>query len=374
MAAFCLVGMARGHVVSHVVGEMVVGDDGWSMELIFDAGLAFPELRQDPDLPPPEWEWFDNLPDAELRRAERGAEEFLRRRFALTAGEGGALAYSVEFPETPVARGEQLPAFAVRISGELPQGGGELFVHWKNGREDIVEPALYLVLNTETTSPPLILPIAPDGVQFIATMGDGEKDESRVVIERSPVAAFLVWMKEGIIHVVPGGLDHIAFIVGMFLAGGGWRILLEQSLVFTVAHSVTLIAAAWGWVAVPTGVVEPLIALSIAWIAAENVWRGEGEVNFRRRCVVVFCFGLVHGLGFAGALSELTGENRVPFTELIGFNLGVEVGQVIVLTLAMVVFVLVDRIIPERRNAVVRVCSVLVAGLGLVWFVERVTG
>lgn len=97
-------------------------------------------------------------------------------------------------------------------------------------------------------------------------------------------------------------------------------------------------------------------------------------MNFRRRCVVVFCFGLVHGLGFAGTLSELTDENRVPFTELIGFNLGVEIGQVIVLTFAMTVFARIDRMIPERRSAVVRVCSMLIAAVGILWFVQRIAG
>lgn len=374
LAALCLVGITRGHVVSHVVGEMKLGESEWSIEMVFDVGLAFPELRQDPDLPRPEWQWFDKFSESELRRAELGAEEFLSRRFALTVGEGPALAYTVEFPQTAVDRDAMSPAFAVRISGNLPKDGGELFVGWLDGKEDIVEPSLYLVMNPEASSPPLILPIAPDGVQFIATVVRLEKDTPRVLIERNPVGVFLVWLKEGIIHVVPGGLDHIAFILGMFLAGGGWRFLLGQSLVFTVAHSVTLIAAAWGVVAVPSGLVEPMIALSIAWIAAENVWRGEGEVNLRRRCVVVFCFGLVHGLGFAGALSELTGENRVPFSELIGFNLGVEIGQVIVLTFAMAALALVERIIPERRSAVVRVCSALIAAVGIIWFVQRLVG
>jgi len=353
---------------------MGLSEGEWSMEMVLDIGLAYPELRQDPDIPPPEWQWFDQLSESELRRAERGAEEFLSRRFALTVGEGAALAYTVEFPQIAVDRSAMSPAFAVRIFGNLPKEGGELFVRWRDGREDIVEPALYLVMNTEASSPPLILPIAPDGVQFIATVGSLENDAPRVLIERKPVAAFFVWLKEGIVHVVPCGLDHIAFILGMFLAGGGWRFLLGQSLVFTVAHSVTLIAAAWGVVAVPSGIVEPMIALSIAWIAAENVWRGEGEVNFRRRCVVVFCFGLVHGLGFAGALSELAGENRVPFTELIGFNLGVEIGQVIVLTLAMAALAFIDRIFPEQRSAVVRVCSMLIAVIGILWFVQRIVG
>ncbi len=370
--ALCLAGIARGHVVSHVVGEMKVGERAWSLEMILDVGLAFPELREDPDLPPPEWKWFDDLPASELRRAELGAEEFLSRRFALTVGDVEALPYTVEFPQNLAARDAVSPAFAVRISGDLPQDGGELFVRWRDGREDIVEPALYLVMNTEASSPPLILPIAPDGVQFITTVDSSANASPHVSIKRNPLAAFLVWLKEGIVHVVPGGLDHIAFILGMFLAGGGWRFLLGQSLVFTLAHSVTLIAAAWGMVAVPSGIVEPLIAMSIAWIAAENVWQGEGEVHRRRRCAVVFCFGLVHGLGFAGALSELTGEHRVPFTELVGFNLGVEFGQVIVLSTAMVAFALVERIYPKQRSSVARVCSMVIAAVGILWFVERV--
>lgn len=374
LAALCLTGIARGHVVSHVVGEMKVGEKRWALEMVLDVGLAFPELRQDPDLPPPEWEWFDALPASELRRAEVGAQEFLTRRFELIVGDGKALVYTVEFPQNPVVRDAVSPAFAVRISGDLPKDGGELFVRWRDGREDIVEPALYLVMKTDAQSPQMILPIAPDGVQFITTVGSSANSSQPILMERNLVAAFLVWLREGIVHVVPRGMDHIAFILGMFLAGGGWRFLLSQSLVFTAAHSVTLIAATWGLVTVPSGVVEPLIALSIAWIASENVWRGEGGVHRGRRCAVVFGFGLVHGLGFAGALSELTDEHRVPFTELLGFNLGVEFGQLIVLTVAMTAFALVDRAFPKQRTTVGRVCSVMIAGLGILWFVERVAG
>jgi hypothetical protein len=95
-------------------------------------------------------------------------------------------------------------------------------------------------------------------------------------------------------------------------------------------------------------------------------------VHRSRRSAVVFCFGLVHGLGFAGALSDLTGKHRVPFTELVGFNLGVEFGQAVVLTSAMAAFALVDHFFPKQRSTVARVCSMLIAGVGILWFIERV--
>ena len=116
--------------------------------------------------------------------------------------------------------------------------------------------------------------------------------------------ASTVWSfgKQGFGHVIPAGLDHILFVLGLFLLGRSWGPLLWQVSAFTLAHSATLALVTLGQVSASPKVVEPLIAASIALVAFENIWK---PVYSLRRLLVVFAFGLVHGLGFAGGLNDL---------------------------------------------------------------------
>ena len=174
----------------------------------------------------------------------------------------------------------------------------------------------------------------------------------------------------GFEHILPKGFDHVLFVAGITLGAGQRfkRLAFELSL-FTVAHTLTLALGALRWVVVPSHVVEPLIAASIAYVAAENL---RGNVKRRQRALVVFAFGLVHGQGFAGVLSqlELPGDAFLP--ALLGFNLGVEVGQLLVaLALSLLLFVL-----PSRwRSPWVRVpVSLFTLMLASYWVLERVFG
>jgi hypothetical protein len=135
----------------------------------------------------------------------------------------------------------------------------------------------------------------------------------------------------GFTHILPKGLDHILFVLGLYLLSTKWKPLLVQVTSFTIAHSITLGLSMYGVVSLPPSIVEPLIALSIAYVAIENVVTSELHAW---RPVVVFGFGLLHGMGFAGVLQEI-GMPRSEFvTALISFNVGVELGQLAVITLA----------------------------------------
>jgi hypothetical protein len=176
----------------------------------------------------------------------------------------------------------------------------------------------------------------------------------------------------GFTHILPKGLDHILFVVGLFLLGTRWRPLLVQVTLFTIAHSVTLGLSMLGVVSLPPRVVEPLIALSIAYVAVENLftteltpWRG----------ALVFLFGLLHGLGFAGVLGDL-GVPAGQFTvALVSFNVGVELGQLAVVALAMLAFGWwrSTRLDAYRRWVVVPV-SLAIAAVGLYWTAVRALG
>ncbi len=143
----------------------------------------------------------------------------------------------------------------------------------------------------------------------------------------------------GVLPLGQDRLDHILFVLGLFLLVPKWKPLLQQTVVFTLAHSLALAAAALGWVTFPATPVEVLIAASIAWVGIENFWAkqlGNG------RLILVGIFGLVHGLGFAGVLAELLPADQ-PATlpvALFGFNVGVECGQIAVLGLAFLAFVI----------------------------------
>ena len=181
------------------------------------------------------------------------------------------------------------------------------------------------------------------------------------------LSSFVRYIGQGFVHIIPAGLDHILFILGLFLLAVRWRPLLIQVSLFTVAHTITLGLASLQLVALPPSIVEPLIAFSIVWVGVENV---RHEELTRSRMGVVFGFGLLHGLGFAGVLGDLGLPEETFLVSLLGFNLGVEFGQLAVVALAfgLVAFI---RHRPWYRARVVRPASLAIALMGLIWGVER---
>jgi hydrogenase/urease accessory protein HupE len=183
-------------------------------------------------------------------------------------------------------------------------------------------------------------------------------------------STFLSFIRQGFVHVVPLGLDHILFVLGLFLLSRNWSPLIAQVTTFTLAHSATLGLATMGLVKVPANIVEPVIAASIAAVALENIFRPRYT---RWRLVLVFCFGLIHGLGFASALSDLDLPGSSLALGLVGFNLGVEGGQLAVICGAF--FVTAWLTDPRRyRHWVVIPGSASIALLGAWWTVERIFG
>jgi hypothetical protein len=184
------------------------------------------------------------------------------------------------------------------------------------------------------------------------------------------LATFGSFFRQGFVHVVPKGLDHILFVLGVFLLTAAWRPLLLQVTAFTLAHSVTMALATFGLVDVPPAIIEPIVAASIIFVAIENIFR---PVYSFRRLAVVFVFGLIHGLAFAGALGDVASATGSLGVALVGFNFGVEAGQLAVIATA---WLLTFRITDEqvRRKFVVIPASALIALAGLWWVYERVLG
>ncbi|SFJ70281.1 HupE / UreJ protein [Jannaschia pohangensis] len=179
------------------------------------------------------------------------------------------------------------------------------------------------------------------------------------------------YVVSGFDHIIPKGLDHILFVLGLFFYALAWRPMLWQVTAFTAAHTVTLALATLGYVQPTMWIIETLIALSIVWIAVENVIGGPKKEIGWPRIAVVFGFGLLHGLGFASVLSEFgLGQHFV--ASLISFNIGVEIGQLAVIATAFLLLGLPFGSKPFYRKAIVIPGSLIIAAIGTYWVFNRI--
>ena len=190
------------------------------------------------------------------------------------------------------------------------------------------------------------------------------------VFTRQPVSRVIkTYIVLGFEHILPKGLDHILFILGIFLLSVHLRPLLWQVTMFTVAHTLTLGLSMAGMISLPANIVEPLIALSIAYIGIENI---TAHSLHKSRLVIVFCFGLLHGMGFASVLSDFGMPADAFFTALISFNVGVELGQVTVILLAFLAIGLWFRNKSWYRRVIEIPFSLVIAITGLYWTWDRI--
>lgn len=191
-------------------------------------------------------------------------------------------------------------------------------------------------------------------------------DTKRVSVDFGTVApsGLLGFVRLGVEHILTG-YDHLLFLLALLIGAPSlWRVLGIVTA-FTLAHSVTLSLAVLGLVHVAGAIVEPAIAASIVWVALENLF-GQGG----RRLAVTFLFGLVHGLGFADALSQIALTGWPLVCALVGFNVGVEIGQAAAICLALPIILYMR----NRPYAAIfyRVASLAVAAAGAYWLIERV--
>jgi HupE / UreJ protein len=214
-----------------------------------------------------------------------------------------------------------------------------------------------------------------DVAQRIAQQGAETFSVGRARSTRSTALRFL---RLGVLHIFTG-YDHIAFLIGLLLLGGSFPTLVKIVTSFTLAHSITLALAALDILAPPPRLIEPLIAASIVFVAAENLWalRSRGESRdaeaaaaLRHRWMLTFAFGLVHGFGFASALRALHLPRAGLAASLVTFNLGVEAGQlcIVAVALPLLAFLRTKRwFVP----AGVRALSGAVGAAGIFWLVQR---
>jgi hypothetical protein len=255
-----------------------------------------------------------------------------------------------------------------RLSADVASDAREVTVSWPDG-------AGAMVLRQQGVDAPFTGYLSGGETSPAITVSGGDA--------QTGWQAFGSYIPVGFDHILPQGLDHILFVLGLFLLSTKLGPLLWQVSAFTLAHTVTLALGALGLVNIPGSIVEPLIAASIVYVAVENIFHTGLS---RWRPFVIFGFGLLHGLGFASVLGDfgLPDDQFIP--ALIGFNVGVEVGQLTVIAMAAILLWLavgaarvtkLDGLEEEVREydvmfrAMSITGSLIIAIIGAYWVIER---
>jgi hypothetical protein len=264
----------------------------------------------------------------------------------------------VEVVPVPDERGK----FAVRLAGRIPPGATRL--SWSSS---LVLGTYPLAVRREGA----VAPASEDAFEWLTGSETSGEYDLGSLTAGSRTARFLRSIAIGFAHIVPKGLDHILFVLGLFLLAARTRTVLLQVTAFTVAHSITLALSIYGVFTLPGSVVEPLIALSIVYVAFENLFT---STLTPWRLALVFAFGLLHGLGFAEALTALDLPRSEFLSTLIAFNLGVEGGQLAVIVAAALLLFAARIPAADYRRCVARPGSIAIAIAGAYWMVERLAG
>ncbi|MEW6331184.1 MAG: HupE/UreJ family protein [Pseudomonadota bacterium] len=356
--------VAQAHEIRPAIATVNFSADRYDIELSanMEAVIAGVSPRhQDTDESPnaQTYNQLRELPPAEL---EKKIREFLPRYF-----EGIEIRFdnarimpdlcSINVPEVGDTARARLTL--LRLCGAIPPGARAF--HWAYAA-DFGESILRLP--------------AVSGSEPVALwLKDGEKSEPYVLgvglEQKTRLEVAAQYTVLGFTHILPKGLDHILFVLGLFLLSTRWKPLLVQVTAFTLAHTITLGLSIYGIVSLSPAIVEPLIAASIAYVAIENLVTAELKPW---RAFVVFGFGLLHGLGFAGVLHEIGLPRSEFLAALLSFNVGVELGQLAVITAAWLLIGLWWKTKPWYRARLVQPLSALIAAVGVYWTIERIIG
>ena len=310
----------------------------------------------------------DESPDADTYRALRAlpSDELAKRFMAAFPDWQSAITLSFDGRRADLVLADQsIPDVAnlslaristVRLSGAVPDAAGT-FVWAYDARYGSS------VLRTQ----------GKDGKAVaVGWLKDGLESSPTAILGAAPKSSpqhFFEYVRLGFTHILPLGADHILFVLALYFLSPGWRPLLMQVTAFTVAHSITLALGLYGVVAIAPSIVEPLIAASIVLVAVENLATSRLS---RWRPALVFAFGLLHGLGFASVLHEIGMPKQDYVVGLIGFNLGVELGQLAVIAIAFSVTGFWFARQSWYRMRVTFPASLIIAAIGVYWTIERV--
>jgi HupE / UreJ protein len=323
------------------------GSNGWAVIVIDRATVRYSLTLWPATLPPAVAE--------QIERARAGDPASRAQLLGLVRDKVTLLAHERPCQPGPGAVVPPSPqATSLTLTVEYACGGDATGVLIRDDLFDVLGPDYHTLARIDA---------AGGATQFVFSP---ESRETRVTPGgRSADRGFRSFLLLGVEHIL-SGWDHLLFLLGLLLRGGGWLSLAKIITAFTLAHSITLALAVLDVVALPDRLVEAVIALSIAIVAAENLFLQPVVV---RRWLVSFCFGLVHGFGFSSVLRELGLPPDGLLRSLVGFNLGVELGQALVVAVALPALLLVRRTRWESR--VVWSSSGAIMLVGVILFVER---
>lgn len=355
-------GPGRGHEIQPAIADLLFSEDGSSYELDIALNLeavlaGIGTEHEDTDNSPKanEYNALRTLSPDELEAKVLSSANNLLGQLSLSSGnqllEKSISKISIpDMPDLSVARPSRLT-----VKGELPANAVDVVFSWAPEFGAIV----------------LRGPLSENGEGYAGYLQDGASSDPISVkgpTEQSVWRIIADYIVIGFEHIIPKGLDHILFVVGLFLLSTKLAPLLWQVTSFTLAHTITLALGMLGLVTVPAYIVEPLIAASIVYICVENLFMDHLS---RWRPFVIFAFGLLHGLGFASVLAEIGLSQSYFVAGLISFNVGVELGQLSVILLCFLAVGFWFRSKSWYRAAIIVPGSIVIAAIGAYWFLER---
>ena len=357
LLSFLCAGILQAHKIDSMEFNFRESSSAWILEGEIDLTYMLPEFRGDPDAEALSRKDMMAIPAEDWDPIHEKIETTARKLLVFTFNDED-LPFEISFPDfdkTPLVLPEEQKDVALinlRFSLEPRAGPGKLALYWLDDLD------AQLIIAREKGEAFIALPGGE-----ITLLSLDESGESEGPTESSIYG----WIKSGFAHVIPLGADHILFILGIFLLAPRFKPLLGQSLLFTLAHSITLTCAVQGWVNFNTTYIEILIAMSIAWIGIENLWlKNVGK----SRIIIIFIFGLLHGLGFASVLGDLL-ESLPPSQHvipLVGFNIGVELAQVTILVVALIIL----KYLKSWQRPIQILGSIAIAVFGVLWMIERI--
>ena len=369
-----LLSLTYAHTIDQVYMELSPEKNEFKALVFIDAGYCLPEYRGDKNQDAPDRDWLHGLSKRDHARLRQEAEKYMQSALQFMQDEA-PVTYEVFFPDyasSPYDFYESLvqsPILRVELRGRYLPSGGSLQASWNDPYE--ANLLVELIWQDGEERMGNLLTIEPDsaidlGVQILPfkVQEGGQNNEPVITAKKGGWWSFV---KIGFDHIIPLGRDHIAFVIGLFLFSPTWRPLLHQTLTFTVAHSITLALTLLGVLAFSAQWVEVIIALSIVYVAVENLWAKEMG---KRRLILVFLFGLLHGLGFGSVLGEYPLPKDKLMFGITGFNVGVELGQVVVLAICFLTIGWFKKSFKWIRI----VGSLIIGSVGLYWVIQRILG
>lgn len=337
-------GRLHAHQIAEIQMGLTIDGNKLSGTMEIDAAYMLPEFRGDIQEDPKDLVWLREQGPAGWRKIEEAAKVYAKQCLRLEA-DGKEVPFELEIPAfreaTPwfIRDGipEDAPMVEATFKGELPPGARKLDAKWKEPYDVVLVVTIHQGGKVEMK--PVVsgerMTLAQRELQAETKTGAPAEAQPETLV---PVEFNLGdWIKFGFLHILPEGVDHILFVLGLFLLAPKWKPLLKQTIAFTIGHSISLAIASIGWIDVSSqdkrALIDILICASIVWIGVENLLVKELG---KGRIALVAAFGMVHGMGFA---SQLVGKlpkghpEQLPLP-LFGFNLGVELAQIAVILIA----------------------------------------